>query len=607
MTFQNPAALIWFLPLAGVVILLYLLKMRRRDVRVPATFLWPARTDEVRANALFQKLKPSWLLFLQLLALSLAVFALARPQTKQQGLAGEITVIVLDASASMSATDVKPSRFEEARRLAREAIQAAGATDRIALIEAGPVPRVVFPLGNDPARQIRALDAVEPTDAEAEVGEALRLAGALVGTVDGARIVLLSDGVFEPVRDFSRGRAALIYKSVGELGDNLAVSALGTAETPEGRQLFCGIKNPGATPMEGTVSLYADGKVLDSIRTGAIAAGGQWGRTVAAPADAKVFEAKLEATDILKSDNYAVSVASAGASLRVLLVTKGNPFLERALALDPRVTLDRTNDVPQTEKGETGGGKYDVVIFDDVPEEPVKARGILTLGSPGGPSPVKAQGEAKAPKFVSAETSPVVKGVDFRTVFIDKQIRVDTTGVGEVLAQTNAGPLIVAASTPVRRQLFLAFAPLQSDFPLQVGFPIFIANALDYLAGSQTADNLAVRAGVPFSMASSQGAKLKDPQGQTTELKSTGSTVIVREARRIGRHEIQLGDKKKSLYSYLRSDRESDIAPERNLTLGGGEVKATATPARFADFWRPLALLALLVLAGEWWLFARRS
>jgi hypothetical protein len=607
MSFQNPAALVWLIPLAGIVVLLYLLKMRRRDVRVPATFLWPARTDEVRANALFQRLKPSWLLFLQLLALTFVVVALARPQTKQRGLTGEVTVLILDSSASMSATDVKPSRFEEARRLAREAIQTARATDRIALIEAGPAPRVVFPLGNDPARQLRALDGVTPTDAETDVGEALRLASALVGTVEGARIVLLSDGVFEPVRDFSRGRAALVYRSVGELGDNLAISALGTAETPQGRQLFCGLKNPGGTAMEGTVTLYGDGKVLDSFRTGAIAPNGQWGRTIAAPADTRVFEAKLEAADVLKSDNYAVAVATAGASLRVLLVTKGNPFLERALTLDPRVILDRAAEVPDDEKGPTGGGKYDVVIFDAIPEVPVRARGILTLGAAGAPSPVKASGDAKAPTFVSAETSPILNGVDLRNVFIDRQARVTPTGTGEVLAQSSAGPLVVAAGTPTRRQLYLAFAPLESDFPLQVAFPIFVANALDYLAGTQTADDLAVRAGVPFSVPSTEAARLKDPAGQTIDLKPTGSTVVVREARRVGRHELQVGNKKKSVYAYLRSDRESDIAPEPNLNLGGGEVKATVAPARFADFWRPLALLALLVLAGEWWLFARRS
>src|SRR3954470_14408010 len=115
----------WLLPLAGIIILLYLLRMRRRDIRVPASFLWPERTDEVRANALIQKLRFSWLLVLQLLALTLVVFAVAKPQTKQHGLAGEVTVLVVDASASMGATDVKPSRFEEAKRLAVGAIKGA--------------------------------------------------------------------------------------------------------------------------------------------------------------------------------------------------------------------------------------------------------------------------------------------------------------------------------------------------------------------------------------------------------------------------------------------------------------------------------------------------
>src|SRR5580700_5900200 len=161
MSFQNAAAL-WLLPpLVGILLLLYLLKMRRRDVRVPATFLWPERVDEVRANALIQRLRPSWLLVLQLLALSMVVLAFARPQTQQRGLAGNATVIVLDASASMSATDVRPSRFEEAVRIVRDTIQSSRPGDRLSLIEAGTTPRVVFPLGNDSARQLLALESVQ--------------------------------------------------------------------------------------------------------------------------------------------------------------------------------------------------------------------------------------------------------------------------------------------------------------------------------------------------------------------------------------------------------------------------------------------------------------
>jgi hypothetical protein len=57
----------------------------------------------------------------------------------------------------------------------------------------------------------------------------------------------------------------------------------------------------------------------------------------------------------------------------------------------------------------------------------------------------------------------------------------------------------------------------------------------------------------------------------------------------------------------LRSDTESDIAPKTDISFGQATVKATQTPYRLADFWRMLALLALAVLAFEWWFYARKS
>jgi len=607
MTLQNPAILMWLIPLAGIILLLYILKMKRRDLRVPATFLWPERVEEIRANALFQKLRPSWLLFLQLLALLLVVVALAKPQTSQKGLAGDVTVFVIDTSASMSATDVRPSRFDEAKRLTLEGIHSAKPTDRIAIIEAGPTPRVVSPLSSDPATEAAALDALQPTDAEGEVGEAMRLAAALVGGIDGARIVLLSDGDFDRITNFSRGKAAIVYRPIGEKDDNLSVSALGATETPTGRQLFCGIKNHGSHPMGGTLNLYADGKIIDSIVTPSIAPNSQWGRTIAAPAGARLFEAKLDAADFLKSDNYAVAVADPNASLHVLLVTKGNLFLERALALDPRVTLDKATDVPSTELAGPGSGSYDVVVFDGISEQSVKARGVLTFGAPGPPSPVTAGSIASKPKFISAEKKPILDSVDLQSVFIDKQMSVKPKTSGEAIAQTSAGPLIVTSQDQAKRQVFVAFEPLESDFPLQVGFPIFIANALDFLTGGTTGNTLAVKVGQPFTLPITSEARLTSPDGDTTVIKPTGSALTIREARRVGEYSLTSGGKTQKIYATLRSDRASTIGPEKNIDLGGGVVKASQSPTRFADCWRPLALLTLLVLAFEWMLFARKS
>ena len=100
MQFQSLGVLLWFLPVAAFIIFLYLLKVRRREIRVPARFLWPTITTDVRANALFQKLRPNLLLFLQLLIAFLLLAALARPMIQARGLPGQ-SVIVVDASASM--------------------------------------------------------------------------------------------------------------------------------------------------------------------------------------------------------------------------------------------------------------------------------------------------------------------------------------------------------------------------------------------------------------------------------------------------------------------------------------------------------------------------
>lgn len=605
MSLQNLGALIWLPVLGGFIILLYLLRMRRRDVKVPATFLWPERTEEIRANALFQRLRFSWLLLLQLLALALVVMALAKPQTKQRGLTGEVTVIVIDASASMGASDVKPTRFDEAKRLAKEAVQSEKAGDRVALIEAGPNPRVVFSLSNDPAKQIRAIDQMQRSDSEVDIGDALRLASALVGTEESARIVLLSDGDFEPVKDFSRGKSSLVYKSIGDNDHNLSISALGIADTGQGRQVYASVKNPSGARLSGKLNLYADGKLIDSDKV-TIATDKSYGKTVMAPAGAKVIEAKLDSDDLLEADNYAVALANPGASLRVLLVGKGDYFLERALSLDPRVTLDRADEVPVGDRGTGGGGSYDVVVFDGTPPVPVKARGVLEMGAAGSGSPVTVQGTQKNPNFLSSERSKLLDGVDFQNVYIDSAQSVRPTSEGKVLASTTKGPLVVTSEGD-QKHVYIAFSPLQSDFPLNVGFPIFIANALDFLGGESNSSDLLIKAGQTFQVSTAHSLELQHPDGSKETIASNGASAIIRSANQVGIYQLTVDGKRRNVYATLRSDRESKIMPEVDVMLGGGSVKAVESPLRFADFWRPLILLCLLVLAGEWLLFARKS
>ena len=62
-----------------------------------------------------------------------------------------------------------------------------------------------------------------------------------------------------------------------------------------------------------------------------------------------------------------------------------------------------------------------------------------------------------------------------------------------------------------------------------------------------------------------------------------------------------------TIYANMRDDLESSIDAQMFVSIKQEKVPTVHDLKRFADFWKPLALLALLVLCVEWWMYARRS
>src|SRR5437660_8152892 len=87
------------------LLILYFLKLRRREMTVSSTFLWRKAIQDLQVNAPFQKLRRNLLLLLQLLLLLALLIALSRPVANYRPGAGKQTVILIDRSASMNAKD----------------------------------------------------------------------------------------------------------------------------------------------------------------------------------------------------------------------------------------------------------------------------------------------------------------------------------------------------------------------------------------------------------------------------------------------------------------------------------------------------------------------
>lgn len=118
MVLQWPAALS-FLAASLVVVLLYFLRRRAREAPVPALFLWERlpRGEVARLERLWPRVDV--LLLLQLLSVALLALAVAGPTLVRVRPAGA-TLVVMDASASMSAEGLAEEARAAARRVIRE-------------------------------------------------------------------------------------------------------------------------------------------------------------------------------------------------------------------------------------------------------------------------------------------------------------------------------------------------------------------------------------------------------------------------------------------------------------------------------------------------------
>ena len=61
------------------IVALYFLKLKREPLEVPSTYLWRKSIEDMHVNSIWQRLRQSLLLFLQLLLMLLAMQALLRP------------------------------------------------------------------------------------------------------------------------------------------------------------------------------------------------------------------------------------------------------------------------------------------------------------------------------------------------------------------------------------------------------------------------------------------------------------------------------------------------------------------------------------------------
>src|SRR5205807_5008653 len=207
---------------------------------------WQKFLAETQASAPFQKLRKNWLLILQIILLVLAVLALSRPFFATKAKPAELRVVILDASASMQATDESPSRFEKARAEALKWVDGLANSDQMVVLQAGANTEVKQSATSEKAALRRALQACACSDSPTRLVSALKMAESLVRDQRNAEIHLFSDGAVPDLNEFENKALPLVYHRVGKSANNLGITALDVRANPEDakqRAIYASVSN----------------------------------------------------------------------------------------------------------------------------------------------------------------------------------------------------------------------------------------------------------------------------------------------------------------------------------------------------------------------------
>lgn len=593
MSLANPAGLLLLL-LAIPIIALHILRPRRTEQVVSSTMLWERMDRPVTSAVPWQRFTPSWLLFLQLLAVALLAIAVANPQTVTEAPLANHTVFLVDASGSMAAIDGEPDRLADARERAislRSELPDGGVAS---LVEIGPVPRVLLTTSSDADEFGEAVGRIDQSPGAADFSGAFSLAEGLETPDSPIGFVFISDGGLteEQRRLVPPGTS---YERIGADATNRAITDMSVEARGAGIKARVTVAHTGGPEATQTLRVDVDGRTAYTTEL-TLARNDIEVVEVDLPLGDRV-EAFLEGEDLLAVDNRRWAVTSRRAALDVIVIApdgEADPFLVALLESLDGISVEVGSALPPDHAA-------NAVIFDRVAVPADPGAPFWAIASPGGAEGVDVTGSVELPIITLVRTdNPLLRDLDLTEVGIAEAQQVELTGAEQLVA-AEAAPLLVTGEQAGYPFVYLAFPISRSNLPVQIAYPILGDRIVADLGGSALPPTDLV-VGRPLSFVG-ESATITDPAGRSTNVPSG---VLPPVADQPGFWTIEPSGAPRQLVAVNADSAESALTPAAAIPSELREARPGEEAPQDRSSWRPWifgALLAVLVLE---YLLARR-
>lgn len=631
----------------AALILLYFLKLKRREVVISSTFLWHRALNDLRVNSPLQRLRMNLLLLLQLLALIALLAALARPVSNIGGLEGSDSILLIDVSASMQATDGGgESRLESAVAQAQEIVDDLPRGDRAMVIAFHDDVEVKTDMTDSKVLLSSALSDLEATDRSTRLGPAIHRVRALLNAGERSpELYVFSDGRVGALEGVAlEENVPVHFRPVGDETDNVGIVGIDVAMATglgDDTRVFVSVQNSGKTQETVGVDFFIDDELIDS-RELSLAGRDERhpdGGVGSAPFEVPLFDdgrkfrrvrVALDNKDALAMDDTAYAVVGERNLIKVLLVTGGNLFLHSALNEDPLIFKTPRGDVPllapeNFDPDDPALREYDVIVLDRFSPERLRAGNYLCFGARPPLAEFEDTGQMENTRVLDwDETHETTRFVNFATLVLPVARRFKLGERHDVVVRGTGGPIVVDAREGDRRAIVCSFDllsfPVEGAWTFDPSFPIFLANTIRALGGSgeDKRKGSLVRTGATGELhfpPSAVKASVSPPKGEpyTLPILQGDEVLYLTRLDHAGVYVVTFKDDKDADVRVARfavnmvDAEESVIEPEPRLVLENREVVGEEEELQSKkDMWKLVAGLALCFVMLEWWLYNRR-
>jgi hypothetical protein len=581
MQLLNPVMLIT-LGLIPILILIHTLKPKPRQIDITNLFLWQEVLKERSSHLTFERLKRNLPLLLQILIVILAALALAKP-----------------AWLYFAALELIEQRNQD---------------QKILIVAAGKKPVVKGGFLDNSKQAKRLVTDLTPSDASTELEKAVYLALSFVDPLRKDRLYLITDGGGENIAALVKNHPRIIPIVISGGKRNIGITKFEfrqEIERVDNYEIMLEIKNFNPAHLECTVRLSVDNAII-------------FDRPIKFNAREKkllifpyaglltgIARALLEIDDDFTTDNQAYLSLNASKDIWILLVSKGNYFLEKLLEAYPNFKVNSINEIiPSSWHEQTA--RHDIVIVDrmDFPKTPKGNFLLIDAYSPA--IPVVKTGRVRFPKNLDwNKKSPLMANVNIGGLIVEQaaSLRVDPS-MQAVIESTRTGLMYVYENGGFRA-VFLGFDITRSDLPLKVAFPVMMSNIINWLNPHKLEFSiLQTRAGEPFDIylePQTDAFYTRAPREKWEKQRATGNPFRYTRTHNVGVYTISENDKQRYFTVNLADESESDISGEFMQDIRDKPVETLDSEDISVQhpLWTAFLFLGLAMLFLEWFLWLK--